>query len=303
MADTCEIGFCGIGKWSGTAEVFDAQGRFISNATDQRFARTVNDDGRVRIDLAFIGPLKFAGHYTIDDQGTHRIYEGPANAGSAESVGPDAVDANSYWSSTGLSQRFLLAKLPSGDRQLHLSLMSRGEQLLYTIVSESSLVPDNGEANIPGLVPGISHDLAKDPTAGRGVHLIQRSGTWSGQVRTFDGDLKSTGERDFEELISQTEKGLDWSLRGSLAPDDLKASFQSDDWSAWSDFGDTVGSFTMYGGRALSGTLNNISSGLRVWRREICTSDGLTKAILHTWYRGGQRIGAQQGFLNFTPQK
>ena len=58
--DSCEAGFCGIGKWAGTAEVFDGQGRFLSNAMDQRFARTVDDDGRVRIDLAFIGPLSGA---------------------------------------------------------------------------------------------------------------------------------------------------------------------------------------------------------------------------------------------------
>ncbi len=301
MTDTCEAGFCGIGKWAGTAEVFDGEGRFLSNATDQRFARTVSEDGRVRIDLAFIGPLKFAGHYTIEEQGKHRIYEGPANAGSAESVGPNAVDATSYWASTGLSQRFFLAKLPSGDRQLHLSLMSRGEQPLYTIVSESCMVPDNGEANVPGLVQGIRYDLEKDPTAGRGEALVHRQGTWSGSVRTFDENLTFQEERDVEESVVMGDNELEWSMNGSLAPQEMKAAFKTDGWVGWSGFGDTVGSYTLYGGRAMSGSLNNISSGLRVWRREVCTSDGLTKAILHTWYRGGQRIGAQQGFLNFTP--
>jgi len=300
-ADTCEVGFCGIGKWAGTAEVFDGRGRFISNATDQRFARTVDEDGRVRIDLAFVGPLKFAGHYTIEDNGGHRIYQGPANTGSAESVGPDAVDANSYWPVTGLSQRFFLAKLPSGDRQLHLSLMSRGDRPLYTIVGESHMVPDDGQANVPGLIPGISHDLAADPGAGRGTLLIQRSGTWSGAVRTFDGQLRCLGDRPFEERVVNEDDRVRWSLRGSLAPDDLKASFHTDGWLSWSELGGTVGSFALYGGRALSGSLHHISSGLRVCRREICTSDGTTKAILHTWYRGGLRVGVQQGFLTFTP--
>ena len=301
VTDTCEAGFCGIGKWSGTAEVFDGQGRFIANAMDQRFARTVTEDGRIRIDLAFIGPIKFAGHYTIQDLGVQRLYEGPANAGSAESVGANAVDAHGYWPSTGLSQRLFLAKLPSGDRQLHLSIMSRGEQPLYTIVSESCLVPDNGQANIPGLISGASYDLAQDPTTGRGVSLIHRDGTWRGEVRTFNADLQLIEERSFEEQLHRVDDQWQWSLRGSLAPDHLSATLRTDDWLAWSDMGDTVGSYSLYGGRAISGYMNHISSGLRVWRREMCTSDGLTKAILHTWYRGGQRVGAQQGFLTFNP--
>ena len=300
--ETCEVGFCGIGKWQGTAEVYGANGRFVSNAMDQRFARTVDETGRVRLDLAFIGPLKFAGHYTILDQGAHRIYEGPANTGFAEPVGLNAIDANGYWPSTGLSQRFFLAKLPSGDKQLHFSLMSRGEQPLYTIVSESHLVPDDGSATVPGLVSGIGHDIVNDPAAGRAEVLLHRSGTWTGTVKSFDGNLQPRGEVAIEERISPRENGLDWSLRGSLAPDDLKVSFNTDQWMGWSDFGDTVGSYSLYGGRALAGNLNQIASGLRVWRREVCTNDGLIKAIMHIWYRGGQRIGAQQGFLNFTPE-
>ena len=298
--DSCEAGFCGIGKWAGTVEVFDGQGRFVSNAMDQRFARTVDADGRVRIDLAFIGPLKFAGHYTIRQDEGQRIYEGPANAGSAESVGPNAVDANGYWPSTGLSQRFLLVKSPLGDKQFHLSLMSRGEQLLYVIVSESHRVPDDGTANVPGLVQGISHDLASDPYAGRDEALLLRSGTWSGTVQCFDGQLKATGERPFEERVVVEGDRVDWSLRGSLAPDDLRATFKTDAWTGWADFGETVGTYSLYGGRAVSSNLNHIASGLRVWRREVCTHDGTAKAFLHTWYRGGQRIGAQQGFVQFT---
>ena len=282
--------------------MYDASGRFVSNAMDQRFARTVDEDGRVRIDLAFIGPLKFAGHYTIQDHGAHRIYEGPANTGFAEPVGPNAIDANGYWPSTGLTQRFFLAKLPSGDKQLHFSLMSRGEQPIYTILSESHLVPDDGSATVPGLVPGIGHDFVSDPAAGRDQVLLHRSGTWSGTVSRFAENLKPIGENEMEERVVEEDGTIAWSLRGSLAPDNLKATFKTDGWMGWSDFGETVGSYSLYGGRAMAGNLNQIASGLRVWRREVSTNDGQTKAILHTWYRGGQRIGAQQGFLNFIPE-
>jgi len=113
--------------------------------------------------------------------------------------------------------------------------------------------------------------------------------------------MKAVGQGDYEERLSLEGSRLSWSMRGSLAPDDLRAQFTTDQWMAWSDLGETVGSYSLYGGRALAGTLHHVPSGSRVWRREVSTSDGLTKAILHIWYRGGRRVGAQQGSLQFTP--
>ena len=298
---SCEAGFCGIGRWAGTAEVYGGDGRFVGNGTDQRFARTVDTDGQIRIDLAFVGPLKFSGHYFIRPEGKSRSYLGPVNTGFAESVGEHAVDGNGYWPVTGLSQKLFLAMLPERGTQLHLSLMFRGEQLIYSIVSESEMIVDDNPSSVPGLVTGIGYDLQEDPTAGREEVLLHRPGTWSGELMTYDGDLQFIENRSIEEEIRENGKNLKVSLRGTLANEDLDYSLQTNGWQAWSQMGATVGSYNLSGGRALSGTLHHIDQGLRVWRREIVTNDGTTKAVLHNWYRGGQRIGSQQGILQFNP--
>jgi len=298
---SCEAGFCGIGQWAGTAEVYAGDGRFVGNGTDHRFARTVDEDGQIRIDLAFVGPLKFSGHFFIRAEGKSRSYLGPINTGFAESVGEHAVDGNGYWPVTGLSQKLFLAMLPERGTQLHLSLMFRGEQLIYTIVSESEMILEDVPSSIPGLVTGIGYDMKDDPTAGRNEMLLHRPGTWSGSVTTLDGDLNTLQESTFEEQISNSSETLDVCLRGTLAGEDLHYSLQTNGWQAWSQMGSTVGSYNLSGGRALSGTLHHLDRGLRVWRREIVTNDGTTKAVLHNWYRGGQRIGSQQGILNFHP--
>ena len=64
----------GIGRWLGTAEVYDGQGRFVGNATDRRHVQRDVEQNRIRIDLSFVGPMKFAGHYTIADHIDYRIY-------------------------------------------------------------------------------------------------------------------------------------------------------------------------------------------------------------------------------------
>ena len=39
---------------------------------------------------------------------------------------------------------------------------------------------------------------------------------------------------------------------------------------------------------------------LRVWRREVVSHDGTVKAVVHSWYRGGERLGTAHGVLTFT---
>ena len=299
--ESCDTGFCGIGKWAGTAEVFSGEGTFLGNGSDQRFARTEDSDGRVRIDLAFIGPLKFAGHYYIKPDSAGRAYQGPANTGFAESVGELAVDGNGFWPVTGLSHKLFLAMLPDQQTQLHLSQMFRGEQLIYTIVSESQRVLDDGKAIVPGLVSGTSYDFANDPKAGRDSLLLHRPGKWVGEVSSFDGDLALIGTNPYEEHVALTDTGLDVAIRGSLAGDDQRLQLKTNDRQAWTSMGPAVGSYNLSGGRALSGTFHHLEAGLRVWRREVATSDGQIKAVLHNWYRGGQRVGAQYGVLRFNP--
>ena len=65
--DTRKEGFSqGIGRWLGTAEVYAGSGRFLGNATDRRHVQKQVDTNRIRIDLSFVGPLKFAGHESGD---------------------------------------------------------------------------------------------------------------------------------------------------------------------------------------------------------------------------------------------
>ena len=41
------------------------------------------------------------------------------------------MDGNGYWPITGLSHKLFLAMMPDQGTQLHLSMMFRGEQLIY----------------------------------------------------------------------------------------------------------------------------------------------------------------------------
>ncbi|MCQ3813933.1 MAG: hypothetical protein KTU85_05885 [Acidimicrobiia bacterium] len=55
------------------------------------------------------------------------------------------------------------------------------------------------------------------------------------------------------------------------------------------------------GGRGFSGQFHNCADGLWMWRREAVALDGTMKAVLHTWCRGEERVGATHGNLSFTP--
>ncbi len=293
----------GVGRWLGTAEVYDGAGTFLGNATDQRHVQKQTDENRVRIDLSFVGPFKFAGHYTIADHKTHRLYEGPANVGYAETLSDGLIDANAYWPITGLTQRFFLMVLPGGDKQMSLALMSRGERLLYVVVGEYNRVTEEAGPVPPGFVNGTSFDLAGDPAAGRGEVLLHRAGVWRGVLSTLDEGLEPTSETSYCEGVSITENGLHVTTEGS-AFDLEKRSFalRVKDSLAWvpAEEGlEVAGSYSLSGGRALSGGFHHLAKALRVWRREVVSHDGTLKAVLHTWYRGGVRIGVQFGVLKF----
>ena len=286
------------GQWLGTAEVYDGNGRFLGNGTDQRHVQKIADSNRIRIDLSFIGPFKFAGYYEIEDHGAYRLYQGPANTGYAESLGTNLVDANGYWPVTGLSHRFFLMILPDGNRQLSLALMSRGEQLLYVVVGENQRVTD-GRYN-PTLLNGTSYDLADDPSGGRGEILLHRAGQWTGTLQTLNANMEVVGENVYRESITTTDDGLQMTITGSaFNAQEHTIVFKTNKWQAWSGAGDVVGSYSLSGGRALSGQFHHLIQNLRLWRREVVSHDGLLKAAVHIWYRGGQRIGAQVGVLHF----
>lgn len=296
--------FCAaVGDWRGTAEVYGGDGRFIGNGVDQRHVATEVGTGRVRIDLSFVGPFKFAGHYVIADHGTHRVYEGPVNVGFAEALGKNLVQADNYWAAIGMSQRFLLMMLPGGDRQLSLALLSRGERLTYAVVGENEKVAACGVS--PLIVDGASIDLAQDPSAGRGAVLLHANGVWRGNLACTDGALKATGERPYEEAFEDAGGGV-LRLRttgGQFSPEPVSFELTTDGFSAWTRKGSPVaGSYTLFGGRASSGQLHRLDTKLRVWRREVVSHDGAVKAVVNNWYRGGERVGVEHGILHFEPR-
>lgn len=291
----------GIGRWSGSAEVFDGTGRFLGNGADVRYVQRL-DDGRIRIDVAFIGPFKHAGTYFITDHGDHRRYHGPANIGYAEVFGDSVVDANAYWPALGLSQRFMLFVLPDGNTQLSLALMGRGEQVLYTVVGQNDRVVED-QTPLPTLVSGTAYDLAADPSAGRGGVMVHRAGVWRGIIQGYDQSRQLLGSAEVIEHVHPSSEGLyvKWS-GGLIEPAPVSCRLRSNGYLAWSlPEQPMAGSYSLSGGRALSGHFHMLPSGLRCWRRDVVSHNGDIKAVLRFWYRGGERVGVECGFLAFTP--
>ncbi len=160
----------GMGRWAGNAEVFDTYGHFLGNGSDYRNVQSL-DNGRVRIDVSFVGPFKHSGHYFIQQEDDHRLYEGPANIGYAETLSENLVDANAYWPALGLSQRFFLMTV-DGDLQLSLAQMSRGEHMMYVVVGQNDRVPDSSPNPQPTLTSGTHYDLQNDPISRSRRNLV-----------------------------------------------------------------------------------------------------------------------------------
>lgn len=289
----------GVGRWSGCADVFDGTGRFVGGGADTRHVQPL-DDGCVRIDVAFIGPFRHAGHYVIHDHGSHRIYDGPANVGYAESLSDSLVDANAFWPTLGLSQRFFLMVLPDGKTQLSLALLSRGEQLMYAVVGQNDRVTDPNVQ--PTLISGTAHDLSQDATCGRGEILLNRAGIWRGQLSVLDGECASLAKTEATETVSPIEGGVQITRLGGMS-NHSTVNLKCDGWHAWTSYSDptpdVVGSASLYGGRAMSGQFHHRTGQMRVWRRQVITHDGTQKAVLNVWYAGGRRIGIEYGVLEF----
>jgi len=290
----------GIGRWAGNAEVFDTYGHFLGNGSDYRNVQPL-DNGRVRIDVSFVGPFKHSGHYFIQQQDDHRLYEGPANIGYAETLSENLVDANAYWPALGLSQRLFLMTV-DGDLQLSLAQMSRGEHMLYVVVGQNDRVPDSSPNPQPTLTSGTHYDLQNDPTAGLGEILLHRAGQWTGELTALDGEHKSIGKDRYTEIFEPSHaEAFNITLEGGTFDNAVrKMKLHSNQWQAWAtEDSEVVGSYSLSGGRALSGQFHHREAHLRCWRREVVTLDGKRKAVVQQWYRGGQRVGSQFGVLEF----
>lgn len=279
-------GFCvAEGKWRGTSSVYDDAGVYVGDGTDQRHVRTELDDGRVRIDLSFSGPFELAGHYVIEDRGIHRLYAGPVNRGFAEALGDHAVQAEHYWPDLGMTQRFFLLVLPDDQRQLSLALMSRGEQLQRAVVGQNDRV-------------GACAVTAEPDTAD-----VHATGTWRGQLTALGADLGVRGQHPYEQTFTPTDGGVVMrTVGGGFAPEPAEVDIAIDGAHAWTRSGGMFGSYSLCGSRALSGDLHRDAEELRVWRREVVSRDGSMKAIVHNWYRGGERVGVEVGVLEHTAE-
>lgn len=292
----------GEGSWRGSAEVYDGRGRFLGGGCDARAVRRRRDEQTVEVEVSFTGPFRMSGRYVIADRGDHRLYQGPLNYGCAEAFGEGLVDANNYWPDLGFSQRLFLMVLPGGEAQLSLALLSRGERAVYAVVGEYGRGPDAA----PAVVAGSAHDLSDDPRAGRAVSLLERPGTWSGTLSVTGPDGSGAGDAEYSERVESAEaaageRELAVSVAGTGFAADAAVSFATDGWHHWTGAGAVVGSLSLWGGRALSGNLLFDDGRLRLWRREVARSDGTGKAVLHTWYRGGSRVGVAYGVLDFAP--
>ena len=339
----------GLGEWVGSAEVYDGAGRFAGMGRDTRTVRADDRAGRVTVDVSFEGPFSLAGAYTIADHGKHRTYEGPLNLGLAEVLGDGLVATHNYWPSLGLSQRLFLMVLPGGNHQLSLALLSRGEQLRWTVVGEyrrqlrtsqspatpappplerEPIDPHGGSRTLrrsrsqhppPGAETRDPAAASRDPSSGRGQLLLLRPGRWSGRLHRLDGDLEPSGTVDCSETLTPAASGpataggeaMKVRLCGLGFASDASFTLESDGSAAWTGTGDNVGSAALSGdvagsaalsgGRGLSGHFHHDTAGCRVWRREVASLDGSTKAVLHIWYRGEQRLGAVYGTMGFDP--
>ncbi len=294
----------GIGRWIGSAEVYSGEGQFLGNAHDYRNVHRPSDKTLLQIDTSFIGPFKYSGSFTIAEQGDYRLYQGPDNYGYAETLSENLIDANSYWPITGLNERFFLMILPGCKRQIGLSLLTRGEHLIYVVIGDYQKVNENWHGIHPYLLNGTSFDLADDQSAGRGTNLMHRPGCWQGHLRMLDADLAEvTGTTMYSENIVSTESQIRSTIIGNAFDSDPRQlNFTSKNNLAWSSIGQVVGSYSLSGGRAMSGTFYHLAKNIRVWRREVISHDGSYKAVVHVWYRGSQRAGMQFGVLQFTPQ-
>ena len=306
----------GLGEWVGAAEAYGADGRFAGMGRDTRTVRADDHAGRVTVNVSFEGPFSLSGAYTIADHGSHRTYEGPLNVGFAEVLGDGLVASHNYWPSLGLSQRFFLMVLPGGDHQLSLALLSRGDQLRWTVVGEyrrqagAAAATRDDPATPPREAGPIDPSQVRDdPTTGRGELLLLRPGQWSGTLHRLGPDLQPSGTVDCSETVAPDAReppapsGRSMAVKMSglgFAPD---ASFAlaSDGWTAWTLPGEVAGSAVLSGGRGLSGQFHHDRASCRVWRREVASLDGATKAVLHIWYRGEQRLGAMYGTMTFDP--
>lgn len=286
----------GIGNWTGISEIYDGRGNFIGNVSDER-SLTQNPDNSYTVNVNIVGPIMLKGQYSIKIAPDHHAYQGDVHVGYAEHYNNDLLASNNYWAQWGLSERNFVMVSTETHTQLSMSLLNRGDQLIYILVGEYY---DDNSPNRLFASFGIPTDRENDPAAGRDDVLMHRAGTWSGQVTVLDENQAPMGRAHYTENMRVHQNRLIVTTEGGgFTPMKRTFHMKTNGWQAWSDPGDVVGTYNLAGGRALSGNFHYVGAERRVWRREVATSDGQHKAILHYIYQGDKRVGIQYGMLSF----
>ena len=200
-------------------------------------------------------------------------------------------------------------------------------------VTGSSTIPP---AVASGAVPEAG-ERGTEPEQERSGTVLERPGTWSGTLELIGPDGDVLGTAGYRERVEQAEQvrqvrqveqvrqvgqvepvehagqaehfgaaghggRLEVALTGTGFADDAAITLCTDGRQRWTGGGDVVGSESVWGGRALAGTLLFGRDRLRLWRREVARRDGSAKGVLHMWYRGGTRVGVAHGVLEFAPE-
>jgi hypothetical protein len=116
----------------------------------------------------------------------------------------------------------------------------------------------------------------------------------------LDENRMVKGQATYHEQMSLSPT-LNVTYEGGVFDPTIKSvSLKTNGWQAWVNSPcDFVGSYSLSGGRASSGTFYHQNSHLRYWQRETIALDGSKKAVVQHWYEGGKRVGTQYGVLHF----
>src|SRR5690606_36582027 len=116
----------------------------------------------------------------------------------------------------------------------------------------------------------------------------------TGKLTALDGAQVNLGAKAYNETIAPD--GTVTLSGGAFDPTPRQLHLISNYWQTWTTAdSEVVGSYSLSGGRALSGSFYHRETHLRCWRREVVTLDGQRKAVVQQWYAGGQRVGSQFG--------
>ena len=164
--------------------------------------------------------------------------------------------------------------LPNKSTQISLALMSRGERLQYAIIGEYNKVLVNPEATPEELpLSPIAQQSDEEISHRHQQRMIHREGTWTGKVKVLDRHLNEAGYREITEQVhiknvptaTVDQQMIHIKLTGSsFLHTNTQYTMCTDHELAWSTEGDTVGSYSLYGGRALSGHLHDLKSEIHL---------------------------------------